>query len=330
MDEEKMIRRIESFREKKALVVGDVMLDEYIWGKVNRISPEAPVPVVRVGEESRTVGGAGNVALNLSLLGMEVHLAGVIGNDYHGRNLLRIMKKKGINCDGICEWSGLKTIVKTRIVAHGQHMVRIDRENSSVIPTDALREMRDKILHLVNKVDFIIVSDYNKGTIAEETYRPLVDTARKQGKMVLVDPKKRDVGFYKGCHAIKPNRKEVGEFSGVEVLSEGDLFDAGRRVLNKTKADAVLITRGEEGMSLLRRRKKIIFNVPAFAKEVYDVTGAGDTVISTFSASLATGGNYEESAILSNIAAAVVVEEVGTSPITKEKLIVAVNRYAAT
>ncbi len=327
MRENSLVRRIEAFQGKKALIVGDIMLDEYIWGKVNRISPEAPVPVVKVGSESRAVGGAGNVAQNVKLLGMEAHVAGIIGGDHHGRVLKKLLGKIGIKCEGVCEWKGLHTVVKTRIVAHSQHMVRIDRENQVMIPDEGKRELRDRVVALVSRADFIIVSDYNKGTVCGEVYEALVAEAAKQGKMVIVDPKKRDVKFYKGCTVITPNKKEAEEFSGLDVSTEEDLLRAGRKILSRTGAKGVLITRGEEGMTLVKKGAKKAVSVPAIAKEVYDVTGAGDTVISTFSASLAAGGSYEEAALLSNIAAAAVVEEVGTSPITRKKLESAVKRY---
>jgi len=327
MNEDSLLRRIESFRGKKVLIVGDIMLDEYIWGKVNRISPEAPVPVVKVGRESRAAGGAGNVARNVALLGMEAHVAGIIGRDYHGRILKKLFGKIGVMCEGVCDSKGISTVVKTRIVAHSQHMVRIDRENQMIIPDEGKKELRDRVVGLVSLSDFIIVSDYNKGTVCREVYQPLIEEAAKRGKMVIVDPKKRDVKFYRGCTVITPNKKETEEFSGIEVSSEEEILRAGRKILSRTGAKGVLITRGEEGMTLVIKGAKKAISVPAIAKEVYDVTGAGDTVISTFSASLAGGGSYEEAAILSNIAAAAVVEEVGTSPITRKKLESAVRRY---
>lgn len=327
MDAHKLHEFIDKMQGKRALVLGDIMLDEYIWGAVDRISPEAPVPVVNVRKETRTVGGAGNVALNVKMLGMKAVLSGIVGEDYHGGVITRILKEKGIDSSGICRMKDSKTVVKTRIIAHSQQMVRIDRENSFHI-TDAVRnDLVRKIREIVPAVDFVIVSDYNKGTVDEGVYRALVMISKESGKSIIVDPKKKNVGFYRGCSVIKPNQKEAELFSGIDIQSEDDIVKAGRKIMGKTAASAVLISRGEQGMTLIRRRKKDPFNIPAIAKEVYDVTGAGDTVISTFSAVLSAGGGYEVSALLSNIAAAVVVGEVGTSPITRDKLIRAVKRY---
>lgn len=329
MDRDKLLEHIRQFQGKRALILGDIMLDEYVWGVVERISPEAPVPVVKVERETRTVGGAGNVALNIRMLGMDAVLAGAVGEDYYGRAIMNILKKNGIDGDGVCIVKDLKTIVKTRIIAHSQQMVRMDRENAFVMPDHVRKKLGAKLAKIVPEVDFVIVSDYNKGTVCEDVFSVLIQASQLNKKIVVVDPKKRDISFYRGCTVIKPNRKEAELFSGIEILSEEDLVKAGKKILGKTAASAVLISRGEEGMTLIRKRAKGPLNIPAIAKEVYDVTGAGDTVISTFSAALAVGGGYEESALISNIAAAVVVGEIGTSPITKDKLIRAIKRYEA-
>jgi rfaE bifunctional protein kinase chain/domain len=327
MDKNKLYEYIGQFQGKRALILGDIMLDEYVWGVVDRISPEAPVPVVKIEGETRTVGGAGNVALNVKMLGMEAVLAGTVGEDYHGRVIKKILKKNGIDHAGICFVKDLKTVVKTRIIAHSQQMVRMDRENSFNVAEGVKKELIRKLERIIPEVDFVIVSDYNKGAVSLEVFRALIERAKEKGKDVVVDPKKRNIAFYKGCTAIKPNRKEAELYSGIEVLSEEDLVRAGKKIMSKTAASAVLISRGAEGMTLIRRRGKEPLNIPAIAKQVYDVTGAGDTVISAFSAVLSGGAGYEESALISNIAAAVVVGEVGTSPITREKLMKAIKRF---
>lgn len=329
MEGDKLLACIDQFQGKSGLVIGDIMLDEYVWGAVDRISPEAPVPVVKVVKETRTVGGAGNVALNVKMLGMSAILAGAVGEDYHGRLILKILKKHGIDYGGICVSEKLKTVVKTRIIAHSQQIVRMDRENSTEVPLHVRDVLGEKLREIIPQVDFVIVSDYDKGTVSAPLFETLIEASRENNKAVVVDPKKRNIGFYRGCTVIKPNRKEAELFSGIDILSDDDLVRAGKKIMSKTAASAVLISRGPEGMTLIKRRGKSPLNIPAIAKEVYDVTGAGDTVVSAFSAAFSAGGGFEGSATLANIAAAVVVGEIGTSPITKEKLINAVKRYEA-
>ncbi|NIO17351.1 MAG: D-glycero-beta-D-manno-heptose-7-phosphate kinase [Deltaproteobacteria bacterium] len=329
MDKGKLYEYVERFQGKKALILGDIMLDEYVWGLVDRISPEAPVPVVKIERETRTAGGAGNVALNVKMLGMEAVLAGTVGEDYHGGVIKKILKKNGIDQTAICSVKNLRTVVKTRVVAHSQQMVRMDRENSFDLPGGVKKELIRKLEKCIPEVDFVIVSDYNKGAVSEEVFGALIERSREKGKNVVVDPKKRNVAFYRGCTVIKPNRKEAEFFAGIDVLNEADLIRAGKRIMSKTAASAVLISRGAEGMTLIQKRGKKPLYIPAIAREVYDVTGAGDTVVSVFSAILSAGGGYEDSALVANIAAAVVVGEVGTSPITREKLIKAIKRYDA-
>ncbi|RMG57327.1 MAG: D-glycero-beta-D-manno-heptose-7-phosphate kinase [Deltaproteobacteria bacterium] len=324
---ERLREIVDGFQGKKCVVVGDVMLDEYIWGEVDRISPEAPVPVVRVRRETRAVGGAGNVALNTHYLGLETLLVGVVGADYFGKVVTSLMKKNGLAPDGIVSGDGHRTIVKTRIIAHSQQVVRIDREDKDTIPSSAYSLLVDKVREHSRDAGFIIVSDYNKGTLTKEVYSAVVEIARERGIPLFVDPKRRDVAFYKGCTLIKPNKKEAELFSGIEIENDEDLLKAGRLIMRRTRARAVLVTRGPEGMTLLEKGKKEAVSIPALTKEVYDVTGAGDTVISTVAASFAAGADLREASLLSNIAASVVVSEVGTSPITVEKLVRAIRRF---
>ncbi len=326
MKSDQYIEVIERFQGKKGLVVGDVMLDEYIWGSVERISPEAPVPVVHVRRESRTIGGAGNVALNVKGLGLQAILVGIVGNDYFGKVVTKVLRENKMPLEGLVYGDGHRTTVKTRIIAHSQQVVRIDREEKDSITGKVYRELMKKINSFSKDVDFIIVSDYNKGAVTEDVYASVIESARKNGIPVLVDPKKKDVSFYRGCYLIKPNMKEAELFSGMEIDGESDLIGAGRKILRRSRSKAVLITRGPEGMTLITRGFDEPLNIPAFTKEVYDVTGAGDTVISTVAAGLAGGADLESACVLSNIAAGVVVGEVGTSPITSEKLRRAVRR----
>lgn len=322
-------RRVATFPACRILVVGDIMLDEYVFGTVGRISPEAPVPVVAVTRDARVPGGAANVALNLAGLKASVEMAGLVGNDPAGRYVTRVLRGRGIGVSAIVQDPDRPTTVKTRVIAHSQQVVRVDREKKAPPSRRTHEALIRRILSLLGDVRGVVFSDYRKGTLSAELVREVTGAARGNGLFVAVDPKQTDFAWYRGCTLITPNKKEAeAALGGRELRSDLEVWEGGKELLRRAGADAVLITRGEEGMTLVERGRKECFHIPALARQVFDVTGAGDTVIGTVAACLAAGSSMREAAMLANIAASVVVGEVGTSPITAEKLLSAVRDKA--
>lgn len=314
---------IKRFSEASILVIGDLILDRYIWGKVSRISPEAPVPVVEVTREDFLLGGAANVAANIVSLGGKVAIAGVTGNDRARDVIMKLLEDRGIDTGGIV-MDERPTTVKTRVIAHHQQVVRFDREDRSKISLKILKRMLDYIKAFASRsrIDAIIVSDYKKGVVSRELIREILRIARPSGIFVAVDPKVGHFPYYKGVSIITPNLKEASEGSGIEIIDETTLIKAGRRLLKKLSLEALLITRGEEGMSLFLRRDKEIehHHIPTRARKVFDVTGAGDTVIATFTLCKVSGASMIEACEIANYAAGIVVGEVGTATVTPEQL----------
>jgi len=309
------------FRSCRLLVVGDLMLDEYVWGTVGRISPEAPVPVVAVKQETRAVGGAGNVAANIAGLGARVRAAGFVGRDAAGREVVRLLRRLGVATDEVVVYAQAPTTVKTRVIAHSQQVVRVDREGNGSFPAPAREALARRVVAAMAGVDGVVLSDYRKGVLSRDLVRAVVSAARRRGLFVAVDPKQTDFGHYRGCTLITPNRAEAEAALGGRALGgDADFLEAGRELLRRAAAKAVLITRGEEGMTLVERGRSASFHIPARARRVFDVTGAGDTVIGTVAVGLAAGASLRDAALLANLAAGVVVGEVGTAPITLEKL----------
>ena len=296
------------------------MLDRFIWGEVSRISPEAPVPVVKVVRESEMPGGAANVVANLSSLGGNCFLVGVVGNDAFGEKLCEKLKKTHVNIDGIIKDPSRETTVKTRIVAHGQQVVRVDREQLHDLNAAHSDESFDFIKKIIDKIDIIIIEDYGKGVINKRLLRNVIELAHEKKKMVTVDPKEDHFALYKGVTAITPNHHEAGRALGRKVLNnDEDITEAGKELLDKFSCEAVLVTRGEKGMSVFEKKGDVT-HIPTIAREVYDVSGAGDTVIATFSLALAAGAEMKKSAYLSNIAGGIVVGKVGVATISPKEL----------
>ncbi len=311
---------ISRFKEVEVLVIGDLILDEFIWGEVSRISPEAPVPVVWVKEESFMPGGAANVANNIVSLGGKVYLAGVIGNDEYGRRLREWLNEKNINTDGVVVDSLRRTTLKTRVIAHHQQVVRIDREDITPINGRALEEALARLKEIVFNVDAIIIEDYGKGVIIPELLKNILNIAKKKKKIITVDPKEEHFSYYRGVTAITPNQFEASGACGIKIKDEESLRRAGERLISRLRCDAVLITLGEKGMQLFEKNGKVI-HIPTVAQEVFDVSGAGDTVIGAFTLALGTGANMADSAHISNYAAGIVVGKVGIAVTTQEELI---------
>jgi len=318
-----------NFKKGTVLVIGDLVMDHFIWGKVRRISPEAPVPVVEVNSESLMLGGGANVVNNIHSLGGRVLVCGVIGKDDAGKKLVHELKQKGIPSDGVIVEGDRPTSVKTRIIAHSQQVVRFDREKRNKIHFDAMKAIIDHIKKKIGLVDAIVISDYAKGVISEELMEEVINIARKKNKPVAVDPKVSHFDFYKNVSIITPNNDEASQASGIDIEDDASLLRAGDVLLKKLGSDAILITRGEHGMSLFENNGGIT-HIPTVAKEVYDVSGAGDTVIGTVALAIASGASFKEAAVISNFAAGIVVGKVGTATVTPEELKKAVeNRLGA-
>jgi D-beta-D-heptose 7-phosphate kinase/D-beta-D-heptose 1-phosphate adenosyltransferase len=305
--------------QPRILVVGDLILDEYIWGSVNRISPEAPVPILETKSENLTLGGAANVANNLVALGCEVHLVGAIGQDEKGDKLLTLIEDKNISSKGIFRFVHRPTTSKIRVVAHNQQVLRIDKEDNRPIT----EETENKIIKFINKalpdMEIVICSDYRKGILTEKVFNAITHRAKNSKKRVIVDPKSSNFEMYKGATIITPNQFEVEKAVPIKIQDKIDLDRAAEYLLNLTHAGFLLITRGKDGMTLYPNKEKPV-DISTQAKEVFDVTGAGDTVVSVLAMALAAGFNYPDSAWLSNMAASIVVGKVGTAIVTRSEL----------
>lgn len=308
-----------SFEGKRILVLGDVMLDEFIWGRVRRISPEAPVPVVEVTKQTLALGGAGNVASNLVAMGATATAVGVIGDDSDADRLRAVFRELGVASDQLITDATRPTTVKTRIVAHNQQVVRADRESRSPVSTVIEERIIESFLAELEFADAVVVSDYGKGLLTAGVLTRVLAAARQRGSMVCVDPKMRGFNDYQPVTVITPNNQEAGEASGIDIEDEPSLVEAGRKLLGALDCRAVLITRGEEGMTLFTN--DAVTHIPTVAREVFDVTGAGDTVIATLALALACGASFEEAAVLANHAAGVVVAKLGTASVTRAELL---------
>jgi rfaE bifunctional protein kinase chain/domain len=315
-----MVKAIRSFPDSKVLVIGDIMMDEFLWGEVSRISPEAPVPIVKVEKETFLLGGAANVVNNLLGLKSQVLLAGVIGPDGMGRRLIRKLQSLGTTTEGIVVEEGRPTAIKTRVIAHHQQVVRVDREKVSPITPKTLKTIFDIIRKNRLQIKGIIISDYGKGVVSQELMSGLKKIIGGNSIPVLVDPKPQNIAWYEGVTLITPNQLEAELAVGKRIESDEDLLWAGLHLLKKIKCDSVLITRGQEGMTLFLKNKKVE-HIPTVAQKVFDVTGAGDTVIATLLLSLVSGMNTIQACKMANFAAGIVVGEVGTAAVQAGDLI---------
>lgn len=310
------------FARAKVLVIGDIIRDEYIWGNVSRISPEAPVPVVDVKGETKMLGGAANVIRNMVTLGASPLLCGVIGDDPTGKEILKEMALMDLTLDGVLTEPERPTSIKTRIVAHNQQVVRFDRESRRDISSGSMQKILDFVEGKIDGLDVMVVSDYGKGVISTplmKELKRLVRSGTERSLVIAVDPKTGNFEHYEGVDVITPNHHEAGAFCGFEIIDEETLIQAGRQMLDKLNCRSVLITQGKQGMTLFENNGRMT-HIPTVAKEVYDVTGAGDTVIATFSLGLASGLDLKSAAIISNFAAGIVVGQVGTSAVSAEEL----------
>ncbi len=320
------MRILDDFTGTRVLVVGDVMIDRYWWGTVNRVSPEAPVPVVSLDSTSLAAGGAANVAANVAGLGAKPILVGISGDDAEADLLPEVMRETRIGEYLFFPVTDRKTTVKTRIVAHNQQIARLDQETAADISAADAESLLGKIAPLVSESDVVVLSDYAKGCLTVELVKSLISLAKEKGKIVLVDPKGRDYSKYSGATIITPNQREAAEACGMDAHSPDVVNFAGNKLLDDLSLEAILITQGERGMTLFQRSADPL-QLSASARNVYNVTGAGDTAIGTMAVALGSGMSFFEAAEIANFAAGLVVEQVGTTPITREMLISEKNRF---
>lgn len=294
------------------------MLDQFIWGRVDRISPEAPVPIVDVERESFSLGGAGNVVQNLHALGAETIPLGVLGNDDAGNKMVDLFRERKVDTKSLLRMERATT-VKTRILAHQQQVVRVDRELKTHIDDTNRSLLASRFLEMLDRVDGVVVSDYSKGTITPNLLEEILPAARKRNKLVCVDPKVRFFSSYTPVTILTPNVSEASSILGYPIQTEAELAEAGERILKTIECQALLITRGDKGMALFHQGRMTL--VPARAREVYDVTGAGDTVISVLCLALAAGVELLDAVKMTNIAAGIVVGKVGTGTVSPQELL---------
>lgn len=314
-----------NFQGKRIAVIGDMMLDSYTWGDVKRISPEAPVPVIEVNEEFNRFGGAANVAVNILKLGGSPFPIGIIGSDNYGAIFNDLINTAGIVSTGLIVDPKRPTTTKIRVIARDQHVVRIDKESKEYIGREIQNKIYDTLLKEINNIDGIILQDYNKGVLTPALIKRLITLANKKKKLITVDPKFQNFFSYKNVTVFKPNRKEAEDVLGMKIKSETDLIEAGKKLLSKLNSKYLLLTLSEEGIAVIEKGKDIR-RMPTKARKVVDVSGAGDTVISTLTMALSAGADIMEAVYLANYAGGLVCEEVGIVPIEINSLFDIVKR----
>lgn len=317
---EKRLKELkDNFKDKRIAVVGDMMLDVYYFGDVKRISPEAPVPVLEVGNEIYRFGGAANCALNIAKLNGIPESIGVIGSDNFANIFRSLLRKAKISHQGIIEDDNRPTTAKTRVIADSQHIVRIDKESKETINLSIQKKIINHLKSIIKSIDGIILQDYNKGVLSDLLIKQIIELAKKHKKLVTVDPKFNNFFSYKNVTVFKPNRKEAEDILGIKIKTDKDISYAGNTLLKKVNAKNILLTLGEDGIAVFEKGKPEK-RMPTKARKVADVSGAGDTVISTLTMALAAGANIWEASYLANYAGGIVCEEIGIIPIEIDKL----------
>jgi D-beta-D-heptose 7-phosphate kinase/D-beta-D-heptose 1-phosphate adenosyltransferase len=326
---------VNRFPKARILVVGDLILDEYVWGKAERLSPEAPVPVVWADSLTHVPGGAANVANNIRALDGKVSLVGLLGDDDKAGLLRKELSARGIDISGLSVQKGRHTTVKTRVIAGHQQIVRVDWEHTDPLPQEAVRRIFNHIKSRLNDFDAIVIEDYGKGVINMQLLQGLVMLARENNKIVTVDPKEDHFQYYRGVSAITPNRKELANavrnlkikdtrnlfrVTDDRLLTQKDIDGAADQIMQYLELEALLLTMGENGMKLFQRNGEAV-HIPTVAQEVFDVSGAGDTVIGTFTLALCAGATKLEAAHIANHAAGIVVGKIGTATTSRKELL---------
>ena len=324
MDKNRFDQISSSFSQQSILVIGDVMLDKFMWGNASRISPEAPVPIISVNKISHSPGGAANVALNLSKLSANVQILGIVGDDNEGAILEDTLLKNGVKTQFITD-AKISTTTKTRIIAHGQQVVRTDYEDIRDVNSDQIKFLKDILDKIISEIDAIIIQDYNKGLLVKDSIKTILDISSEKNIPVYVDPKKDNFFAYNKIRLFKPN---LFEFESAINFKEQDksFEDLGKDLRKKINAEILMVTRSEEGVTLFT--DKNVQTISTKARKVHDVSGAGDTAISAFVLADLCGANIEESAMISNYAAGRVCEEVGVVPISLEMIKDIVDHYS--
>ena len=319
MDNASLRTWIPKLAGKRVLVIGDVMADHYVFGKVERISPEAPIPVVHVDREEVKPGGAANVACNIAALGGRVTLAGVVGADAMAETLRALLREKGIDPSGLVKDNERPTIQKSRVIAGHQQVVRVDRERRTVLSAAASEAFESACLRALETCDAVLLSDYAKGALSGPLCAAVIKRARELGKLIAADPKPANMAWFAGSTVVTPNLGEAQASSGVFIVDDASAVLAGKTLLDRLKSTSVLVTRGEHGMTLVQADGAVT-HIPTRAQEVFDVTGAGDTVIATLTLALAAGAPLPEASALANAAAGIVVGEIGVAVVTPAEL----------
>ena len=314
-----MTINIDDFTKIKVLVIGDLMIDEYLWGSVDRISPEAPVPVVSVQKESHALGGAGNVIHNLVAMGAEVTAIGTAGTGKTGQMIFEKLEDLGIETDGVISEPQRPTTRKTRVIASNQQVLRIDKEIKKNINADTLEKLGKIIESKISNASLVIISDYDKGLVTRELVQKIVTLAEKYNILTLADPKSLNFSKYERVSILTPNKKEASLAANMDIKSEKDLFDAGWKIMDQVKLERLLLTCGKDGMVLFEKGREP-YTIESKARQVFDVSGAGDTVISLLGLGLATGGTFKQSASIANVAAGIVVAKIGTATASIDEL----------
>jgi rfaE bifunctional protein kinase chain/domain len=323
LDRDHAASLLDRLQGRKVLVLGDLMLDEYLFGEVSRISPEAPVPIVRVTRENWVLGGAANVAANLKALGAEPLVVGTLQKDVAGDRLMGIFAKLGIARDGLVLDPSRPTIIKTRVIGQTQQMLRIDREEAGALNGAVVADLAERLVRLIPECGALIVSDYAKGVIGMEVMEVVRTRCAAAGIPWVVDPKPSHRALYRGATLMTPNTKETSELAGHAAKTDADITAAGNLLMLDLGLKGLLITRSEKGMALFTpdADHRAPWMIPTEAREVFDVSGAGDTVIATFAAAVASGADWKDAAMLANAAAGLVVAKVGTATVTPAEIL---------
>ncbi len=314
MDSSRYNRILDLIQGRRIVVVGDLILDKFVWGKVSRISPEAPVPVVEIEKETISAGGAANVAVNISALGGVPLVVGVTGDDEEGEKLCSVLRLHGLETGGVIVDSGRRTSVKQRIIAQHQQVCRTDWEVKDPLEPKSRNSLENRTREAAAVADGVILSDYAKGTFKNDMAGSLIKYCRQRNKFISVDPKNADLSVYGGASLLTPNRREAEESSGIVLDSDFAVEQAGKLILEQCDLENLLITRGEDGMSLFSGAE--CHHLPTFSMEVFDVTGAGDTVIAMFTLAVSAGAEKLDAAHLANHAASVAISKLGTATVT--------------
>jgi len=319
LNAERIKNIIDNIGQAKVLIIGDVMLDEYLFGHVNRISPEAPVPIVEVQSDKILLGGAANVAANIKTLGDEPILLGVVGDDEASIKVNQLLKQKSISGDYIITDNSRRTSIKSRVIAHSQQVVRTDWEDRHELNEEIQKKVFSRFEAVADEIKAVIISDYGKGVVSNPLLEKIIDYCLVKSIFIGVDPKETHFHNYRKVSLVTPNHHEAGFAYGHRIQDINDLMKVGHGLLKRLEAKSILITRGADGMSLFQSNGETT-HIPTFARQVFDVTGAGDTVIASFVAAICAGASFVEAAVVSNAGAGITVREVGTATVTRDDL----------